>query len=329
MVKFKKYGSIKNVNSEKGKATILIFGDVPAVALEKAHGAHFSFQTDGDIVECARRGDVLSNDDNFYDFQLLLERYSQVIKTIFEMVKASSIQVDGELIGGTYKHPKVKARDVSPIQSGVYYSPKYEFYAYDILCFYKDVLIFVNYDKSIEIFKKVGLLYAEPIARGTFKELCGMSNVFPSRISTCLGLPEIDNNDAEGLVIKPINDIRLENGSRVILKSKNNKFCETNDIRKSKKPRTSLESKLDENVLDCLDSMTTENRLNNVISKIGPVTKADFGRLMKDLNLDILEEFKDEYKTIYDTLNKETFPIAKKYLNMQCSLLIKRYLSIL
>ena len=325
---FKHYSSIKNVQSKEGITTIEIFSNVPAVALEKAHGAHFSFQTDGKIVECARRRDVLGDGHSFYNFQKLLEEYSDSIKNIFTLMDSNttSIQVDGELIGGLYDHPDVeKAHNSTPVQKEVYYCPDNKFFAYDILCF-KDNgdRIFVNYDKAIEIFSSVGFLYAEPLARGTFSELCKMSNVFQSLIPKQLGLPLIENNMAEGLVIKPVNDLRSQKGSRVILKSKNKKFSETDDeVRKQKfkKPIGGLSSE----IIDCLDSMVTMNRLNNVISKIGEVTDNDFGMLMKDLNLDILEEFKEEHENIYNSLDKKTFPLAKKYLNGKCSTLIRQY----
>jgi Rnl2 family RNA ligase len=331
---FKKFGSIKNTDSSDGEATIQAYGELEAVALEKAHGAHFSFQTDGDRIECARRGDVLNDEDSFYNHLDFVAKYSKQISQIFSEISSMlqdirSIQVDGEFIGGSYSHPDVERNnECARVQKGVFYSPNHAFYAYDIRCFRveadgEESSFYVDYDAVASVFEKVGMLYARPVARGTFAELCEISNVFESKISTELSLPQIESNKAEGLIIRPIVERVLRTGSRVILKSKNPKFAET--IRMRDPDKKSKTTSIDPDVASCIDSMVVLNRLSNVISKIGQVEREDFGKIMCGLNCDVLKDFSDEYPEIHATIGKKDWPAIKKYMNRKCSALINEY----
>jgi Rnl2 family RNA ligase len=326
---FKKYGSIKNADSYDGRRVLEVYGDLESVAMEKAHGAHFSLQTDGKTVESAKRRSVLTDEDKFHNFRDFMSLYSAQILDIFaeitEMLEGvTSIQVDGEFIGGSYAHPDVeRIKGYARVQKGVFYAPDYKFFAYDIHCFRADETSFyVDYDVAEMIFKKVGLLYAEPMARGTFAELCALSNVFATTIPKKLGHPAIDENVAEGLVIKPVVNVCLSTGSRVILKSKNEKFSETQKVKDTTK---SKDNSIRPEIAACIDSMVTANRLDNVISKFGEISMSDFGDMMKEMNLDVLDDFPQEYEEIYTSIDEEEWPAVKKYLNRKCSALIRKY----
>ena len=51
-----------------------------------------------------------------------------------------------------------------------------------------------------------------------FEECLKYSNLFQTKIPEMYGLEPIENNIAEGVVIKPVKDLRFGNGQRVILK---------------------------------------------------------------------------------------------------------------
>lgn len=327
---FKKYGSIDNV--ESGSNTMMmIYGKLEAIALEKAHGAHFSFQTDGDTIECSRRREILTPDENFYNYQTFADKYKDQIMNIFTKINSKydyvcSIQVDGELIGGSYDHPEVKEdEECARVQKEVMYSPNHQFFAYDIYCFRKDQDgFYLDYDLAEDIFQEVKLLYAEPLARGTFYDMCQLCNVFETTIPDKLDLPPIEKNFSEGFVIKLVKDKNHTTGSRIILKSKNKDFSEVK-IDKDKSKKKSVKG-ISPEIMECVDSMITMNRLNNVISKIGEVCKDDFPRLMKDFNQDILKDFPTEYPEIYASINKKTIGFVKKYMNGNCRIMIEQYL---
>jgi Rnl2 family RNA ligase len=334
---FKKYGSIENFESS-GKTMMMIYGKFEAIALEKAHGAHFSFQTDGKTIECSRRNDILTPDDNFYNYMDLSNRYEEQIKKIFEIIQSNfddvvNVQVDGELIGGSYNHSEVKEDDdCSRIQKEVMYTPQHEFFAYDIYCFRKEWTkedqngFYVDYDLMEEIFKDVKILYAEPIGRGSFYDMCQLSNVFETMIPGKLDLPPIEHNMSEGLVIRLVKDQMYKSGSRVVVKSKNKTFSEVSKKKTDQKNKVSVLKGLGQELMECIDSMAIKNRLNNVISKIGEVTKDDYPQMMKDFNQDILKDFPTEYPEIFESINKKTMKCVKKYLNMKCRVLIEQYL---
>lgn len=337
-IPFKKFGSIKNVDSLEGNKYIVNFGKLEAVAMEKAHGAHFSFQTNGKYIECAKRGSVLTPDEKFYNHQEFKTKYSSQIFEIFSEINSmleniQSIQVDGEYIGGSYSHPDIEQDDrYCRIQKGVSYCPNHEFYAYDIRCFRvesdgTESSFYVDYDVMALIFEKVGILYAKPVARGTFAEMCRMSNIFESIIPSNLSFPQIESNQAEGLVIRPVIEHTYRTGSRIILKSKNKKFCEVINTKRNTTKTSKNKVYIDPNIANCIDSMVNMNRLDSVISKIGEVTRADFGRLMRDLNIDILKDFPDHYPEEYDTIGEKEWPSIKKYLNTKCSDTIHKYFS--
>ena len=332
--RFRKYGSILNADSFDGREIIEAYGELEAVAMEKAHGAHFAFVTDGTSVYCAKRTSILTPEDKFYDHQGVLARFEDRIREVWSIVQSdvpdlTHLQVEGELIGGLYSHPDVEKIDGPHVQRGVHYSPNYEFYAYDI---YYEIQSegsdkmdeYLNYDRVCHIFETVGLLYAKPVARGTFAALCNYDNAFESVIPAELGLPEIKNNIVEGIVIKPVDHYITPRGSRIILKSKNSKFQETQKPKKSKN-KPSAASQIDPDVAAALDSMVTAARLDNVVSKIGEVSMSDFGTMMKDLNQDILKDFPTDYPEIHAGIEKKDWSTIKKYLNRRCSALIKGY----
>ncbi len=116
----------------------------------------------------------------------------------------------------------------------------------------------------------------------------------------------------------------------MILKSKNEKFKE----RKAKKKRPKKEevkiTETGERLLQELQSMVTENRLQNVLSKREempyPVPKEYFGEIMKALIGDIMEEFNKDFEEEYEQLdNKEQKKISKK-LNQEAAILVRTVL---
>ena len=130
------------------------------VVTEKVHGANFSFiyelDNDNDSnnnykLFFAKRKEVLSWNDDFFAFQLLINQIEDQILILFEALnKEISKEISkeysnnttifvkkyiifGELFGGEYPHINIpKNLDVQAIQTGVYYSNNIGFYAFDI-----------------------------------------------------------------------------------------------------------------------------------------------------------------------------------------------------
>ena len=345
MLEFKKYSSIENSFSREFMEHVVaeMPQDLEYVVQEKVHGANTSFLCDGKTVRFAKRTSMLENGEQFYDYLELFERYKDRVLKLFVDIKVkypevTHISVFGEMFGGLYPHDGVKARQkVGLIQRGVCYTPDHEFYGFDIYLFTEEGGRFFDersgkagylpVDEVNEIFETNGFFYAKTLFRGTLTECLKQPNAFQSKIAEWLGLPAIEDNICEGIVIRPVTPMYLRNGSRVLIKSKNERFAE----RKSAKRRTKLfvEPVPYSDELKALieegETYVTENRLANVVSHIGEVHfPKDFGKVMGLFSRDVLEDFLKEHGNLYTALEKSEQKLLNKELNKFCTALVKQ-----
>lgn len=335
MLEFKKYSSIENSFSREFMEHVVaeMPQDLEYVVQEKVHGANTSFLCDGETVRFAKRTSMLEESEQFYDYPELLERHKDRVLRLFADIKerhpgVTHISVFGEMFGGMYPHDGVKARQkVGLIQKGVCYTPDHEFYGFDIYLFTENEGHYLPVDEVNELFEACGFFYAKTLFRGTLGECLKHPNAFQSKIAEWLGLPAIEDNICEGIVIRPVVPMYLRNGSRVLIKSKNERFAE----KKSVKKRNKL---FDEPVpyseaLKALivegEAYVTENRLANVVSHIGEVHfPKDFGRVMGLLSKDVLDDFLKEHGGSYAALDKCEQKSLNKELNKLCTTLVKQ-----
>jgi Rnl2 family RNA ligase len=337
MILFKKYNSIENTFDKEFVAKIKLagFGDMLFVVQEKVHGANFCFATDGETINTGKRTGFIEVGESFYDYEELLERYKEKVIRLFTLVKEKhpdtlAVTIFGEIFGGKYPHPDVK-NDFRTlcIQKGVYYCPCHEFYAFDLYLTTSDSNYYLATDELNAFFEECGFLYAKTLFKGTIDECLQYPNDFPSYISNWLGFPSLEDNICEGIVIRPSEPLYFHNGTRVLLKSKNSRFAEKKAIRKREKV-LSIEPEYGETLKMLLlvsEEYVTENRLNNVISKIGSISMPkDMGKLIGLLSKDILEDFLKEHADEYAFLEKEEQKILNKHINSQATKLIKEIL---
>eukprot|EP01084_Bolivina_argentea_P274878 468650_1 len=261
-----KYESIPNSYHKKTIEYITETGhtkdDIVWCASEKVHGANFSLITNGIDVIAGSRTQILDDTTKFYGGwrDVLNEQKDRVIKA-FKILnkkyknKIKVVIIYGELFGGIYSHPEIKAKkNKKCIQKGVYYTPDVTFYAFDIktdLDIKQKIETDENkYDddeeidgrltvnEAIEIFEKCGFLYAKILQKGTWNELMKFDvDNLQSTIPKLLGLPspcdvqsgkEI-NNVAEGIVIR-----KLYSKDHCLLKIKSQKFLEIEENARQK-----------------------------------------------------------------------------------------------
>lgn len=333
---FKKYNSIENsyqldfLNEIKEQG----FNNQEFVVQEKVHGANICFITDGKQIISAKRTELILDDENFYNAKNIQVRYESKILQLFKIISekysnVSQITVFGELFGGVYPHKEVNKIDSAVIvQKGIYYSPENDFYAFDILINKEQYL---DTDTINILFENIGFLYAKTLFRGSLVDCLNYPNNFQSQISKWLGLPDLKQNICEGVVIRPLTPCFFRNGSRVLIKNKNEKWTENNNF--IDKDILKLLLKQQENLSDdaqilCEEIMKyiTESRLLNVISKIGTVTQKDFGKLLGLYCKDVLEDFLKVHKNEYDNLEKFESKAINKFLNTQAGTLVANYL---
>jgi len=225
------------------------------------------------------------------------------------------ISVIGELFGGHYNHPEVPTVHGSiKVQKGIDYSPENDFYAFDIKV---DNLHYFNVDLANELFEKFDFFYAKTLFKGRLLDCLKYPNEFNSLIPDWLGLPALATNIVEGVIIRPVTTLFFDNGSRVLLKNKNEKWSE-------KKPHEvkvqDLEfSETTQKVWDNLACYVTTNRMYNVLSKIGEFTPKITGKLIGLFAQDALTDFLKEHKDEFESLEKGAQRQLTKRLNTKVS----------
>ena len=254
------------------------------IVTEKVHGANFSFIYEDNQLQYAKRKELLAWSDDFFGFQLVVEEIEHKLYNLFESIKANhpfkKCTVYGELFGGSYPHSEVRPdKRVSAIQTGVYYSPTIRFYAFDIAlepADSTDYRYYLDYNTATELFETCDLFYAKPLFTGKLHKALKFDIAFDSTLPKCLGLPPIEDNLVEGVVVKPLSSpmVSTDKGFvRPILKIKNKKFSEEHKFHEARKwsfipDKPSKKDELDF-LLPELIRFVTLNRLHNTISKVG------------------------------------------------------------
>ncbi|MBF84614.1 MAG: hypothetical protein CL489_09080 [Acidobacteria bacterium] len=304
-MKFFKYPSLENHYRNKyiQKIRFTDAVDKEWVATEKLHGANYSIYWDsrsGEIRSAKRTGFI--GEEKFFN-------HEQADRVVYPKIKECQYENGylifyGELCGGN-------------IQKGVDYSEEQRFVCFDIAVVRDDEpdkLTFFSYDELTTLCDALGIERAPEIARGSFKDILQLDNIFNSKYGVFI---------AEGFVMKPVVTHWLPNGSRMAIKSKNSKFSEkAKSDKKPKKPR-----ELSENETYYIDGVVdylTENRLNNVISKKGEVDKSMFFLLMGELIQDAIEDFDKDNESNFKDLDKPERKFITKSLQETARDIVKR-----
>lgn len=320
-LKFTRYNSIENVQHAKTMAQIDLQGISKEnwVVSEKVHGANFSIWMDGNEIRFAKKSGFVKEGENFYSFSRIQEDLKRKVTYLLKTVlpNANSLRICGELFGGSFKHPDVPNIDVKTIQKGILYSPDIEFMAFDI---YVDDLL-VNQDEFDRLAYASGLFYARVLFKGTLDECLAYPNEYNSTIPELLGYPKLTDNVCEGNVIKPTEPTFFGNESRVILKNKNEKWSEKSKERKAPKQVVKLSDAGKEKVTTLIQYVT-ENRLRNVLSKIGEVTQKDFGKILGLMTQDVLEDYNKDFSDLPE-LEKAEDKLVKKLVSQEIAGLIR------
>jgi Rnl2 family RNA ligase len=250
-------------------------------------------------------------------------------KDVFSRYKnVRSVNVFGEMFGGTYPHKDVQPnRKLSLIQKGVCYTPEHEFYGFDIYVINEEGGRYLPVDEVNKLFVKHEFFYARTLFKGTLGECLKYPNAFQSKIAEWLGFPAIEDNICEGIVIRPVVPMYLRNGSRVLIKSKNERFAEKKSVKKRNKlfAESVPYSETLKALIPEVEAYVTEQRLANVVSHIGEVhVPKDFGKIMGLFSKDVLEDFLKEHGGEYGCLEKSEQKLLNKELNKLSTEMVKK-----
>lgn len=323
-MKFNRYSSIENSYRTKflNKINELDVSKEEFIVTEKIHGSNFSVWYDGSEFEFAKRSQFLKS-DNFFNYQEAMKEVMPRIRKLYLAIKrdwktAGTISIYGELFGGHYPHKDVEKLPFKQIQKGVAYTNQIGFYAFDL--FIDGSLQEIDF--ANKYFEEVNLFHAKTLFRGSLDDCLKYPNDFQSTIPALFGLPEIEDNVCEGVVIKPNKPLFLYSGSRIIIKNKNEKWTEKSNVKREKKVINLTED--EQKILDVYLSFITENRLKNVISKVGLVTQKDFGKLMGLFQKDAYDDFIKDNSKEYLDLDKDKQGKIKREFGKTCAELIRK-----
>lgn len=205
------------------------------IATEKIHGCNYSFICDGTSVSPAKRNSMLDTETNFNNHGRIFDLYKDDVIKLFNSVvnydgDCVQIQLYGELFGGNYngkKHPQSKI-----IQANMNYCEDNDFMAFDIKVTKKDNTKYMcDYETMEQIFKSadVNIKLAPVVIKGNLTEIFNFDPKFESIIYKSYGLEKMENNFAEGLVVRLYKNRFIHEPKykgRPIFKYKNPQFAE-------------------------------------------------------------------------------------------------------
>lgn len=255
------------------------------VVTEKIHGANFAFLSDGRRPACAKRKAVLGADESFFAHERLIERHGDAVRALARRLGGERVvTVHGELFGGGYPHPDVAAVEgVQPVQTGVWYAPDVEFVAFDIAVTGDDgVKVFLDFDDAAERAAEVGVPFVAVRFRGSLSDALGEPCSFRTAVPDRYGLPPIEDNLAEGVVIKPVTPLMVETRkglARPMVKRKIAAFVEDARYHQAQKWAAPPRRSSGVPALDLLEFRAGEllesNRYAAARSKQGPIAPSD------------------------------------------------------
>jgi Rnl2 family RNA ligase len=191
------------------------------VATEKIHGANFVVGATADGVWFGKRKAWLEASEPFFGWQLIAKELAAAAREVFRAIGAPQVVMYGELFGGGYPHADVATVPaLQPVQTGVWYAPDVRWAPFDMLVAADD-----EHDGELLAFSDVealaadaGLVTPPVVGRGRLADLEALPVRAPTRVPAALGLPPLDDNIGEGLVLKQ--DVRAAPADRPIVKRK-------------------------------------------------------------------------------------------------------------
>ncbi len=288
------------------------------VVTEKIHGANFCILANDEQSHFAKRKAILPEEENFFGYHNLRTTLAEQANLLFNEVlqvyqDTIAVAIYGELFGGAYPHPEVApVAQVQAIQTGVFYSPNIHFWVFDLLRITDTSAYYLGFDELVTFCDQVQMPMIPALFRGTYQEAQNHPIKFTSTISGSLLLPELENNWAEGVVIKPAEPILLDTAKgwmRPVIKKKTALFSEDRRYHEAQKwaGETGATTLLGE-VMASAQALVNENRLHNVCSKIGQVDFQDASQratVQLALETDVWESFWEHLGESYFKLGVE------------------------
>lgn len=195
---------------------------------EKLHGASVAIEVGPSSIRYGKRGGYLESGESFYGLERVDKKYQGALHQArlliikrYDIDSSAAIMFYGELVGGQYNHPDVKkVEEAVRVQKDANYAPDAELAIFAVKCpngwnaeafrlgGSKVPPCWMSYHDLADVCTESKLPCVPHIFSGTVEELFKQykdpeeiytrKTIFPSK----LGLPEIKDNWAEGVVMK-------------------------------------------------------------------------------------------------------------------------------
>jgi hypothetical protein len=247
-----------HINNLYKDQTILLFRE--CYAMEKVHG------TSAHIYYHDRKVTFFSGGAPHPEFMALFN-INQLEQDMFLRFGDMTVTIYGEAYGGKMQSMKET------------YGDKLKFVAFEVEINDK----FVHVPVAEQICIGLGLDFVDYARVGTTLDELDAERDKPSTIALRLGLGE---KQREGVVLRPLEEMTLNNGARVICKHKRPDFCET---------RTQREVRVEDmevlrEATAIAEEWVTANRLDHVLDKLGVCTIEQTGTVIKAMLEDVIRE---------------------------------------
>lgn len=281
------------------------------IAQEKIHGAQLVIAVGPNGIKFGKRKAWLGNQEAFFGWQLIRVELESLCARIFESLSfpvGTVAYFYGELFGGQYPHTSVtQMQGIQPVQTGIWYAPFIHWAAFDAVIFPAGSAAdayFLGGKELSQSIKEAGGINPPIIARGSFNELMQSPFRFQTKVPSLFGLPEIKNNWAEGLVIKP--ETSVLTSKRSVLKRKIEEFDEK---RFDQSEAWDSDKLLSFEVVNIYAAkMVNPARIDSARSKVGDGRTKE---LLEEIVLDILIDLEATFPATFRLMDSEQETILK------------------
>ena len=300
---------------------------------EKVHGSNTQISYDGETVYFGTRNHELEENENCYNLVQVLtdskidDKIKDIYVEIYQLVGSiKKVILFGEICGGQYPHVDVpKVKNASKVQKGVYYAPDNKWLMFDICYVTNDgEKTFLSGKHFIDFATRYSIRTVPILAvADNLTEALTYSNAEPSRVGTGMyGLPELEDNIMEGVVIRCYDRDVWTGQHRAIIKNKNDRFAEKSHERKHNVQQEELPEYL-KNIMETALQYVTENRIDNVISHLGEIQLEDIGKVIGLTNQDVIKDFQKD-TGLLNTLEKVESKKVTKAINTAVANLVRK-----
>lgn len=268
------------------------------VATEKIHGAHLVVGCDGKSARIGKRKAWLEDGDPFFGWQLLRASLLESVRAV-QAELGGSVRLYGEIFGGAYPHGDVAALGgLSAVQTGIWYSPGIHYSVFDVVI---DDREFLAHREVEALATSHGLVTAPLLGRGMRRDIDALPTRFDSLVAASFGLPPIEGNVAEGLVVKP--DQRAVPSERFTLKRK---IPEFDDARFGEAEPLASDVLLDlEQLIAHAERLVNPARIASARSKVGESPSAIRDEVVLDVLVDLEAAFPFTFGALPNTTQDE------------------------